>query len=57
MAASVAYILTVPIASILLKDNFGLTTDETSHAVAWAVRTLADAYAENPDALLDKDPS
>ena len=57
MAASVAYILTIPIASILLKDNFGLTTDEASHAVAWAVRALAETYAENPDALLEKDPS
>ena len=57
MAASVAYVLTVPIASILLKDNFGLSTDEASRAVAWAVRTLADAYAQNPSALLDKDPS
>ncbi|HET6970473.1 MAG TPA: helix-turn-helix domain-containing protein [Phenylobacterium sp.] len=51
MAASAAYTLTVPLVSIVLKEAFGLSSPEAARASAWAIRTLAAAYAENPDAL------
>jgi len=51
MAASAAYTLTVPLVSIVLKEAFGLTSPEAARASAWAIRTLAAAYAENPVAL------
>ena len=51
MAASAAYTLTVPLVSIVLKEAFGLSSPEAARASAWAIRTLAAAYAENPEAL------
>jgi AcrR family transcriptional regulator len=51
MAASAAYTLTVPLVSIVLKEAYGLSSPEAARAAAWAIRTLAKAYAENPDAL------
>jgi len=51
MAASAAYTLTVPLVSIVLKEAFGLSSAEAGRASAWAIRTLAAAYADNPDAL------
>ena len=51
MAASAAYTLTVPLVSIVLKEAYGLTSPEAARASAWAIRTLAAAYAENPEAL------
>lgn len=51
MAASAAYTLTVPLVSIVLKEAFGLSSPEAARACAWAIRTLAAAYAENPEAL------
>lgn len=51
MAASAAYTLTVPLVSIVLKEAFGLSSPEAGRASAWAIRALAAAYAEDPDAL------
>jgi AcrR family transcriptional regulator len=51
MAASAAYTLTVPLVSIVLKEAFGLSSPEAARASAWAIRALAAAYAENPEAL------
>ena len=51
MAASAAYTLTVPLVSIVLKEAFGLSSPEAARASAWAIRVLAAAYAENPEAL------
>jgi AcrR family transcriptional regulator len=51
MAAAAAYTLTVPVVSIVLKEAFGLSSPEAGRASAWAIRTLAAAYAENPEAL------
>ena len=51
MAASAAYTLTVPLVSIVLKEAFGLSSAEAGRAAAWAIRALAAAYAENPEAL------
>jgi AcrR family transcriptional regulator len=51
MAASAAYTLTVPLVSIVLKEAFGLSSAEAGRASAWAIRALAAAYAENPEAL------
>jgi AcrR family transcriptional regulator len=51
MAASAAYTLTVPLVSIVLKEAFGLSSPEAARTSAWAIRALAAAYAENPDAL------
>jgi AcrR family transcriptional regulator len=51
MAASAAYALTVPLVSIVLKEAFGLTSAEAGRASAWAIRALAAAYADNPEAL------
>lgn len=51
MAASAAYTLTVPLVSIVLKEAFGLSSREAGRACAWAIRALAAAYAENPQAL------
>jgi AcrR family transcriptional regulator len=51
MAAAAAYTLTVPVVSIVLKEAFGLSPPEAGRASAWAIRTLAAAYAENPEAL------
>jgi AcrR family transcriptional regulator len=51
MAASAAYTLTVPLVSIVLKEAFGLSSSEAGRACAWAIRALAAAYAQNPDAL------
>jgi AcrR family transcriptional regulator len=51
MAASAAYTLTVPLVSIVLKEAFGLSSEEAGRASAWAIRALAAAYADNPDAL------
>lgn len=51
MAASAAYTLTVPLVSIVLKEAFGLSSAEAGRACVWAVRALAAAYAENPEAL------
>jgi AcrR family transcriptional regulator len=56
MAASAAYTLTVPLVSIVLKEAFGLSSSEAGRASAWAVRALAAAYAENPDALNPEAP-
>lgn len=56
MAVATAYTLTIPTASILLKDNFKLSSDEAGRAVAWAIRVLAEAYAKDPEALTKKDP-
>jgi hypothetical protein len=45
--------------SIVLKEAFGLSSAEAGRASAWAIRSLAQAYAENPEALtsetLEKD--
>jgi AcrR family transcriptional regulator len=54
MAAAAAYTLTIPLVSIPLKEAYGLSTPEAARAVAWAIRTLAAAYAENPDALKEE---
>lgn len=54
MAASAAYTLTVPLVSIVLKEAFGLSSSEAARAAAWAIRTLSEAYAENPEALTEK---
>lgn len=51
MAASAAYTLTVPLVSIVLKEAFGLSSSEAARASAWAIRALAAAYAEDPEAL------
>jgi len=51
MAAAAAYTLTVPLVSIVLKEAFGLSSSEAGRASAWAIRTLAAAYAEHPEAL------
>ncbi|WP_421934752.1 TetR/AcrR family transcriptional regulator [Phenylobacterium sp.] len=51
MAASAAYTLTVPLVSIVLKEAFGLSSPEAARASAWAIRALAAAYAEDPEAL------
>ena len=51
MAASAAYTLTVPLVSIVLKEAFGLSSSEAGRASAWAIRALAAAYAEHPEAL------
>jgi AcrR family transcriptional regulator len=51
MAASAAYTLTVPLVSIVLKEAFGLSSPEAARASAWAIRALAEAYAQNPEAL------
>jgi hypothetical protein len=51
MAASAAYTLTVPLVSIVLKEAFGLSSAEAGRATAWAIRALAAAYAQNPEAL------
>jgi AcrR family transcriptional regulator len=56
MAASAAYTLTVPLVSIVLKEAFGLSSPEAGRASAWAIRTLAAAYAENPEALNTEAP-
>jgi AcrR family transcriptional regulator len=56
MAASAAYTLTVPLVSIVLKEAFGLSSPEAARACAWAIRTLAAAYAENPEALKPEAP-
>jgi AcrR family transcriptional regulator len=56
MAASAAYTLTVPLVSIVLKEAFGLSSSEAGRASAWAIRALAAAYAENPDALKPENP-
>jgi AcrR family transcriptional regulator len=57
MAASAAYTLTVPLVSIVLKEAFGLSSPEAGRACAWAIRTLAAAYAENPEALKLETPT
>jgi AcrR family transcriptional regulator len=54
MAASAAYTLTVPLVSIVLKEAYGLSTPEAARAVTWAIRTLAAAYAADPDALKEE---
>jgi AcrR family transcriptional regulator len=51
MAAAAAYTLTVPLVSIVLKEAFGLSSAEAGRASAWAIRTLAAAYAQDPEAL------
>jgi hypothetical protein len=51
MAASAAYTLTVPLVSIVLKEAFGLSSAEAGQASAWAIRALAAAYAQDPEAL------
>ena len=41
----------VPLVSIVLKEAYGLSSAEAGRASAWAIRTLAAAYAEHPEAL------
>ena len=57
MAASAAYTLTVPLVSIVLKEAFGLSSPEAGRTCAWAIRALAAAYAENPEALKREAPN
>ena len=54
MAAAAAYTLTIPMVSIMLKETYGLSTPEAARAAAWAIRTLAAAYAANPGALSEE---
>jgi AcrR family transcriptional regulator len=56
MAASAAYTLTVPLVSIVLKEACGISSVEAGRASAWAIRVLAKAYAENPEALSEEVP-
>lgn len=48
MVRALAYVLTVPTAMVLLKDTYGLTTEEAGAASAWAISTLLRQYLANP---------
>ena len=55
IATAVSYTLTVPLVSMVLKEAYGARSwPEAAQACTWAIRTLAAAYAENPEAVIEQ---